>query len=1546
MKLSIPRDRLLNPTPPRIFLCNTARNILGQLPATGVNLNGKWRQYSELNFEVQRTYVDLIDGVTKEHPLYDKVEAPRNILVEGYGLFCLQDIDDTSSDNDIKSVSAFSLEYATSNKYLTNWHINTGEIDSKEVLFNEHIFGIDYNTDRDSFYKFAEGDFDPYERYYVKTPTEDSYIYEQVQISDSNKYAEYINDTSNNEYNKLYMKKFPNVQFYNANKPGLSLLHLVFENIPEWKIGNVDQSLWHKERKFSHDRISVYDFLTNDVSETFGCTFVWDSLTGLVHCYEEVEDDEAENEASTRFETDVYVSKKNLASECKVSYSSDNIKTKLVVTGADDLDIREVNLGRNEIMDLSFYHTEDWMEQDLFEKYDDYLEEIQEAQTGLDKDGLPSEKYPMSYPDAVQGWVSANNRYHELMHTAPVENNVLLVGDEFKKLFCVYTPIDTAYADQEVINDITSSTKFIDGPLYYDEQLTVPITNIENEEIFIVGGYKLKYIEDDLTTELKSEMIKLGNQYNDLVNGNVDYNKRPFVSPETMREVYPEFDGEIATTWDMDVTYGDGQGGVRYTIKLTPILEDGTVLDEMSVNQYIDSIFAELDNSNADINKALEYDASSYKILINWQDGEVEYDDDGYSELDRQLGEIKNKHWELYKEIQYQESIKSEDRFQVMENLVTISANALIKKLNQYHVDEDTQGNKNDNILLKLRNSSSDVVTIRIYDDHNAIASEYNSYYNYYSKDDKGVFAKIDIADGVEFDKQKQAFGGNLYTNNYQIQSIVIRASSGVSEDADHYTINEWINGELTAEKMDLSQYSVTYIGTMGAYFVLAKDEVVVTDTGALKISEDYLEACGINLLKEKHKVYTSIFQTQTEAMFSQEKYQCIVQDEQPEGDYKDGTRWLDTNSSNGQLYEFNSTTQRWVPLTGVGATASKDDKYNYENYQRYLDNFNKLKAVQSVLAKKEREAAYCLGGYEVLDKKIDPSLYTREFDDNKDGKIDESDDLRYNGQTLVGDMHGAAEMHFQALTTVTGVEYSITRHDFNYLFPLYTFTTSFDPITYVKNTKPYSPIEKYYTKHDTMEIYTLVTIADIDVFNAYGDSLYVQNSGHIFAVYLNGTTPCVAYANSVGVYQMIRDYIRDKTEMRTFFNEDQWIRLSPFIKEDEFNDANFLLTGYESEEERIEICEELMMSAAKELKSLCKPSLEFSMTMANILALPEFEPLVYQFQLGNFIKVEVRDGYVKRARLLEVNINFDDMSDFSATFGNLVSVKSEIDRHAELLSQAVTAGKQVAKSSNTWQKTVEKTNKIETDIANGLKDMALAVGNASGQAISWDSTGMHFRKYKDGSTTEYEPEEIAIINNSLVATNDSWLTSKAAFGKYKIGDEERWGPIAEYVTADTIEGKNLIGGSMEIGGDGGIFKVNKNGSVQILGPNNEEIYAGKALENAYRFQTRLTYDGLTVFTDINHECKIICHVYDTNKPIGENGLEDQEITSEVIAKGGTFIWNRSLSGSNTNWTPTLVDGKPNVILIKHTDIERNAQFDCAVEFDETKFNVEGGASE
>lgn len=1392
MKLNIPRDQLLNPIPPRVFLCTTGKKRIQELQVSNRQLNGKWSTYSELSFEAQREYVDMLTGETKIHPAYDKIEVPRNVLLENYGYFALQDIDDSSGDNDIKTVSAFSLEYATSNKYLTNWHINTGEVDSKEVLYNEELYGIDYNTDEDSFYKLAPETFDPSESYYQKVYSKQGYsetnpyVYEQVQVKDAQEYSEMIanNDNPNAQpHEKLYMKKFLNVQFYsdNPSKRGLSLLHLIFENIPEWEIGHVDQSLWRKERRFSEDRISVYDFIQNNLHDTFGCVAVWDSISGQVHFYEELEDDaEEQNESSTRFETDVFISKDNLASEVKVSYSSDNIKTKLVVTGSDDLNIREANLGRNEIMDLSFYHTLDWMEPDLYEAYGKYLETLQEAETGLDRYGLPSKKFPMSYPDAMKGWVAANNHYTDLVNAVPVEGNVVLVGDEFKKLYCTHSPLNTAYSTVT----IGSGTQYVEvNTIYLDEKHSIPIKTPTETDMYVVQGVLLVYDEEQ-------KMFK------------VDAN------------------------WDA-------------------------------------------------------------KIL------------------------------------------------------------ALIEQLNLYHVYEDIDANKQDNILLKLKHpETSDVATIRIYDKRKVADQYYGNKFKYFAKDKDGKWLKtpFTVSDGVQFNNLKDEYGNQLYTNDYYVQWIITKASNGTSEAPRSSSIIDWIKGNLIAEPMQLSRYRITYIGTMGAYFVLAKDEK----------NPENIQDYGVKLLEEKHKMYTTIFQTQTEAMLSQDKSQCIVQADMPETTYPVGTRWLDTDNNPIRLMELQETNniRMWVEIK---AEVNETERGDFENYQRYLDNYTKLQTVQRVLIEKKNKAEYSRYGHEIPDRTV--SLTSSE--------------------SIVTQMYGAALAHFAG--------YTVTMVSMNAVYPLYTFTTSFDPIKHGKNSKPYNYFEQYYIKQNYIpiiidsetkfneyngstedktlyvagsekpttytkngttlynsaiqyyvknkvsEVYVPIDVGE-ELFQKYDGkteekTLYVVVSGHRYVVYLQGNKPYVAYETSQGVYDMIMNHIRDNTEMNKFFTVDQWIRLSPFIKEDEFNDSNFFLTEYDSEEEKQRITKELMNAASKELKTLCKPSLEFSMTMANILALPEFEPLFDQFQLGNFIKVGIRDGYVKRARLLEVNMNFDDLGSFDCTFGNLVTTKSEIDKHADLLKTAVTAGKQVAKAASTWSKNVDKTNKLEEDISNGLQDAALRIRNASGQSIEIGEGGLIGRKLIEGTTDQYEDEQVAIINNKLVFTADNWNTSRACFGKFTVNDEDRFGILADAVVAGYIESPTIKGGTIEIGEGNTKFVVNPDGSVEIRSGGTNYVDAMKDINQAYRFRTELEYSGSTIFTTPGQSRIIKCKVFDFNK----------EIT--VFPTGTKFKWIRESNVDDTDWNNSHTYTDINTITITNEDIEKNARFYCQCEIDETKLS-------
>ena len=161
MKLRIPKDIFDNPQPPRLFLCNTGKKIIGELPSYEVSLDAKWNAYTELSFSIDRRYADVLTGEMITHPLFDKAEGLRKVYVENIGYFVIQDPDTIYADKDSKTLSCFSSEYETGSKYLENFRINTGEVDSREVTYLASIYGENYTIDTP--YEVAHDSFDSYE---------------------------------------------------------------------------------------------------------------------------------------------------------------------------------------------------------------------------------------------------------------------------------------------------------------------------------------------------------------------------------------------------------------------------------------------------------------------------------------------------------------------------------------------------------------------------------------------------------------------------------------------------------------------------------------------------------------------------------------------------------------------------------------------------------------------------------------------------------------------------------------------------------------------------------------------------------------------------------------------------------------------------------------------------------------------------------------------------------------------------------------------------------------------------------------------------------------------------------------------------------------------------------------------------------------------------------------------------------------------------------------------------------------------------------------
>ena len=133
--------------------------------------------------------------------------------------------------------------------------------------------------------------------------------------------------------------------YYPANEK-LSLLHLVIkDDYYGWNIGYVDASLVNLQRAFSIDNKNVYAFLREDVCTAFRCVIEFDSVNKLINVFD-IE--------TVGTNTGIYIGFENFLSRVSTAPKTADIYTVFNVSGADDLDIAQINFGSNKIYDISY----------------------------------------------------------------------------------------------------------------------------------------------------------------------------------------------------------------------------------------------------------------------------------------------------------------------------------------------------------------------------------------------------------------------------------------------------------------------------------------------------------------------------------------------------------------------------------------------------------------------------------------------------------------------------------------------------------------------------------------------------------------------------------------------------------------------------------------------------------------------------------------------------------------------------------------------------------------------------------------------------------------------------------------------------------------------------------------------------------------------------------------------------------------------------------------------------------------------------------------
>lgn len=178
--------------------------------------------------------------------------------------------------------------------------------------------------------------------------------------------------------NKQFFLEEGTFNFWNPATPDDTILGRILEVSPGWKAGYVAPSLIGRYRTFDQYDDYALSFLYDDAMDTFRCVVVFDVYNKTINAYD------ADDDVSA---LPIYLGFDNLVTDLDITELTDELVTAMTPSGADDLDIRQVNpTGTNWIYDISYFIENGDIPSALAEKWTEWQKSVlnrQEYYKGL-----------------------------------------------------------------------------------------------------------------------------------------------------------------------------------------------------------------------------------------------------------------------------------------------------------------------------------------------------------------------------------------------------------------------------------------------------------------------------------------------------------------------------------------------------------------------------------------------------------------------------------------------------------------------------------------------------------------------------------------------------------------------------------------------------------------------------------------------------------------------------------------------------------------------------------------------------------------------------------------------------------------------------------------------------------------------------------------------------------------------------------------------------------------------------------------------------------
>lgn len=302
---------------------------------------------------------------------------------------------------------------------------------------------------------------------------------------------------------------------------------------------------------------------------------------------------------------------------------------------------------------------------------------------------------------------------------------------------------------------------------------------------------------------------------------------------------------------------------------------------------------------------------------------------------------------------------------------------------------------------------------------------------------------------------------------------------------------------------------------------------------------------------------------------------------------------------------------------------------------------------------------------------------------------------------------------------------------------------------------------------------------------------------------------------------------ITNKLNVLSYFSNTPALlrELNCYWIEGDYTNDHIAVLDETTPEEKIDLSNELLSSGYAELSKVCQPRFSFSLESINATKIYEFREQMQALELGKVVTIEKEEGVWYYPALLEISINLDDNNTFNMTFANATRLDDWGYTYADLISTSSSTSRQVSANWQNITAYAKEKEKISSLIKEPLDTtLRASFANMVNQEFSVDQNGVLGRKRLSMGSDTFEKEQVRLINNLLIFTDDEWKTAKTALGKVYYKDDDGNLTTAYGLVAETIIGSLIMGEKLKIKNGANTVEIGENG-IAIHKDNGDTVF-------------------------------------------------------------------------------------------------------------------------